>query len=288
MEDTPVLKWTLAALGVIVACFCLGYFVLGPTPRSPQPEPAGVQVAQGNNLPTRVVAPAARPRSTGKPGIILEDQTAEIIANQEKVRKLEEENRKLAEALRQQKLMASPPPPIPSEELAETPAAEPITEGVTEELPADPPAGAAAPIGTPTPIPPDSGTVAAPEARAVPLKPIPAAPPAPKTVTATPKPTPVATPTPKPTPEPKAAAVAETRPNGPRFRVQVGSYNSKQAADNIAGELRGRGFSTSIVTEESGSKATFHVQVGAYNNRANASNTLRELEANGYEARIVE
>ncbi len=270
MEDTPVLKWTLAALGVIVVFFCLGYFVLGPTPKQQHPQPAnGTQIVEQTDGNTSGTA-RTRPRPSAKPGLILEDQTSEI---QAKMKKLEEEKqraeearKKAEEALRLKELAAlASPSPLPTEEpIGESPS--PETSPTPEETQPDNQDNIA--VTTPPPPITPEPKIATPEPRTVTLKPIVArAPIAPK---------------PAPTPEPTKPPASTV------YKVQVGPYSTREAANTMAAELRGRGFSTLIVNEESGSKATFRVQVGAFKSKASADSSAKELQANGYDAQISE
>ena len=63
-SDNPTLRWSLAAVGVVVVCFCLGYFVFGSkgstapevavASPSPEPTPAALPVTMVNNQPLQV------------------------------------------------------------------------------------------------------------------------------------------------------------------------------------------------------------------------------------------
>jgi N-acetylmuramoyl-L-alanine amidase len=66
------------------------------------------------------------------------------------------------------------------------------------------------------------------------------------------------------------------------YRVQVGAFRIKNNADNIANELRQKGYETYIYIED----GLYKVQVGAFRIRANAEKLVEELKSQGYEAII--
>jgi cell division protein FtsN len=70
------------------------------------------------------------------------------------------------------------------------------------------------------------------------------------------------------------------------YRVRVGGYDSQETAQSLAAELNGRGYSTSVVTDRSGSKPVYRIQVGAFRDEKAAKNSQKELKANGYDAVI--
>jgi cell division protein FtsN len=70
------------------------------------------------------------------------------------------------------------------------------------------------------------------------------------------------------------------------YRVRVGGYDSQETAQSLAAELNGRGYSTSVVADRSGSKTVYRIQVGAYRDEKTARNAQKELKANGYDAAI--
>jgi membrane protein involved in colicin uptake len=82
------MKWAAGVLLVIVVCFCLGYFVLGPSSRFGQRTAASVNGGDGATVIERSVLP-----SPGS-GIEVKDRTREIEAAR---RKAEEERKKRAE-----------------------------------------------------------------------------------------------------------------------------------------------------------------------------------------------
>ena len=95
-SDNSALKWTAAAVGVILVCFCLGYYVLGPNAR---PGARGVGAD-----PNGITIVATNP-SPGSPntGIIITEKTAEIEAKRKKAaeeaakKQADEEAKKKAE-----------------------------------------------------------------------------------------------------------------------------------------------------------------------------------------------
>ena len=67
------------------------------------------------------------------------------------------------------------------------------------------------------------------------------------------------------------------------YRVQVGAFSVKANADNLANELRGKGYNSIVVTVG----GLYKVQVGAFSIRSNAETLANELKAKGYDAVIV-
>ena len=67
------------------------------------------------------------------------------------------------------------------------------------------------------------------------------------------------------------------------YKVQVGAFSVKANADNLANELKAKGYSPIVVTVG----GLYKVQVGAFSVRANADVLANELKAKGYDAMIV-
>jgi N-acetylmuramoyl-L-alanine amidase len=67
------------------------------------------------------------------------------------------------------------------------------------------------------------------------------------------------------------------------YKVQVGAFSVRANADNLANELKGKGYSPMVVTVG----GLYKVQVGAFSVRANAEALVTELKSKGYEAIIV-
>ncbi|MCF6462999.1 N-acetylmuramoyl-L-alanine amidase [Clostridium sp. Cult1] len=67
------------------------------------------------------------------------------------------------------------------------------------------------------------------------------------------------------------------------YKVQVGAFSIRANADNLANELRNKGYSPIVGT----AGGLYKVQVGAFSIRANAEALVDELESKGYEAIIV-
>ena len=67
------------------------------------------------------------------------------------------------------------------------------------------------------------------------------------------------------------------------YKVQVGAFSVKANADNLANELKAKGYSPIVVTVG----GLYKVQVGAFSVRANADVLANELRAKGYDAIVV-
>lgn len=266
-SETPIWKWTAALVGVVVACFCLGYFVLG------SPRLGGSNVAANNPAPVGgagIIAEATPAPRPSPPAILIQERTGEIEAKRQrdaeaakkkadeeaKKRAAEEVKRKADETERKRKeeeakaqATAAPAPTATPEPTPEAPIVAPDAPKSDGTTPDAPKTDETKPTD---PKPADKGESAVP------------APPAP----ATPKPEPA---TPKPTPAPTL------------YRVRVGSYPTRDAAKSMASELSGRGYSSTVV----GVDGAFHVQVGAYKNRDKAESAQKELAANGYDVSVT-
>jgi DedD protein len=120
-----------------------------------------------------------------------------------------------------------------------------------------------------------------------------------------PKPTPAATPAPKPKPEPKPepaakqeataipAPVPEPPPPAPsdgkgRYTIQVASFKDIQSADQLVGELRGKGYPAYQLRIDVPEKGVwFRVRVGAYESRSAAERTFKKLLDDRFKAMVV-
>ncbi len=69
-----------------------------------------------------------------------------------------------------------------------------------------------------------------------------------------------------------------------QFRVQTGSFAAQQNARTLADALRGRGYSTSTHAEQENGKTVYKVQIGAYRSRAAADKAAQDLQKSGYPA----
>lgn len=69
-----------------------------------------------------------------------------------------------------------------------------------------------------------------------------------------------------------------------QFRVQTGSFAAQQNARVLAEALRSRGYATSTRAEQEDGKTVYKVQIGAYRNRAAADKAAQDLQKSGYPA----
>lgn len=67
------------------------------------------------------------------------------------------------------------------------------------------------------------------------------------------------------------------------YRVQTGAFKNRGNADNLAAQLKGKGFDTYIVQVN----GLYKVQVGAYSKKANADAMMVKIKAAGYDAFIT-
>ncbi|HYM68315.1 MAG TPA: SPOR domain-containing protein [bacterium] len=71
-------------------------------------------------------------------------------------------------------------------------------------------------------------------------------------------------------------------PTSGRFHVQVGTFDVRQDADELAQRLQKRGYSTSVTTD-----APYRVWVGGYLDRPTADRLVNALHALGFTATMV-
>ena len=234
-SETPIVKLIAGAVGLVVVCFCVGFFLLG---------------GRSSSNPAPVVA--TRTDATPPP------LTVES-ANSPQLSVIETSERKPT---------TSPSLRVGSANVTEeaVPAPRPTTEPKEKPAPSDTSEGAA-PAPTSKPV---------------------AAKRKPSTGDALPLPAPRADEK-EPTPEPdKSASGDESKPgdggSDSLYRVRVkNSFGSHDDADQLASELKGRGFAASVMPA---GKGKFQVQIGAYKDKKRAEEKQKELEKNNYETHI--
>lgn len=150
-SDNPTLKWSLAAVGVVVVCFCLGYFVFGSKGTSASEEPSPAPLTTPSPVPSSLPLTAVE-----SSGLSLQDVTAEKEA--ERRRREEAEQKKREEAQRAAEAAAAEPTPAPEEEPIEnleapTPSPEPDKTEKTEKTAENPEPDKPTPTPSPTPTP---------------------------------------------------------------------------------------------------------------------------------------
>jgi tetratricopeptide (TPR) repeat protein len=157
-------------------------------------------------------------------------------------------------------------------------AAAPASAGVTTAATAVPPAPSPGPPAAKSQAPANPIASQAPPSvpAAAPVT-VPAAPPSvARAPAAAPTKPAVATPTPS-TPAPAAAAATTTRARGPGYTVQVAAYQTQQAAETLADELKAKGYPVRVF----GVAAPFRVRIGRYPTEAQADSVARALKAKG-------
>ena len=169
------------------------------------------------------------------------------------------------------------PDPVPGEAAA-TP----------EPLPMTPPSGvpaAAAPATTPAAVP--AATV--PAAAALITRPI--SPPAAAPAAVTP-------PASKPLPVPVAAAQPATKPAAKPapvppvvslsgWVVQIGSFGTRQKADELVAKLQAKGFRAFTLPYTAAGRTLHRVRVGPEQSRQSADQIAKRLEADGYQPHVA-
>lgn len=247
--ETPIWKYTAVAAVVIVACFFIGYFILGPSAARPTNE-AGADGADSSATVTISDAPPGqvRPRPA-QPTVQVEERTEEIEAEK---RRKEEEARKQEEKRAEERRKEREEEKRRRQEEDERKEA----EGTRED------AGAATEPAEQRPDEPEREPQSQPNESA----PIPPANDAGET------------------PRPRETS---SRPSTELHRVRVGSFENRDNAQNLARELNGRGYATYMEPEQVSGKTVYRIQVGAFRDEKQAREKQQELRANGYEATIA-
>ena len=101
-------------------------------------------------------------------------------------------------------------------------------------------------------------------------------------VTASPSPSPAPNPVGSPTPGP----TIKTSENG-KWRVQLGSFTQQKSAQDLIDLLRHRGYEAKLDKVTSESTTVFKVWVGTFSTREDANQTVTELQADGFEKGFV-
>lgn len=256
------LKNTGIAAAVIAAAFGIGYFVLGGPRSAPAPTDA-------LPVPTAASAPVAAPRAAAMtdPHIQPRTKNSDYTApNAPRIRIVEERTPSLTltrrPAVLQPQADASPASSRDSE--ASQAAATTDTTSGTNDAPGSTGSGAA---GSDTP---GSGSA-------------PLIPPAPAPAAASGTPDQDfeqvgghggA----------EAGQDGATGGGKAQFRVQTGSFAAQQNARILADALRSRGYTTSTRAEQEDGKTVYKVQIGAYRSRAAADKAAQDLQKSGYPA----
>jgi DedD protein len=84
-----------------------------------------------------------------------------------------------------------------------------------------------------------------------------------------------------------AASVAPSQAPTRGFAVQVGSFASRDSADRLAGELRGRRFETFVSPVRSAGRQMYRVRVGPVADRTAAQALVTRLKAAGQSGTVV-
>ncbi len=91
--------------------------------------------------------------------------------------------------------------------------------------------------------------------------------------------------------QPENVTHTETPPSASAsslFRVQVGVFSTKEAAEQEAAKVRERGFDANVHTTIEGGRTLYHIQNGVYRNRANAEAMQQRLKEAGIDTHLAE
>jgi DedD protein len=90
----------------------------------------------------------------------------------------------------------------------------------------------------------------------------------------------------KPTPV-ETVAPSPTSKLGPSWSVQLGSFASRENADNLSRQVKGLGFAVYVLPGGSGSAARYRVRVGPLADRESAERTAAKLKSMGHASSLV-
>jgi cell division septation protein DedD len=114
-------------------------------------------------------------------------------------------------------------------------------------------------------------------------------PPAPQTIvppevqyTPVAPPKPIETPSPKPAPKPAARPPQTAAATSTMYRVVVGSFDTKQEAQDVAENIRADGFPVYMYTAD----GKYRLQIGAFKSKALATSLMTKATEYGYNAFI--
>lgn len=246
-QENQTLRWSLIVVGIVVVCFCLGYFVLSPKGTEP--------VAAATPTPF-VMTPSPAPAKLIAEQVESPLKIVDITAEKEAERKRKEaEERKRLEA--QQAAQASPEPSD-----AETPNPEEMPADDTKPVDEETPSPEVKPSEDPSTTKKTDDSTEKPKTDSD------------KKPTDDEKP--------KDTENNKKSEVAKVN-----YRVRVGGiFKGRDDANKLVEELRGRAISSFVTADQRGGKTIYHVQIGAYSDKKSAERAKMMLESNGYDATI--
>ena len=258
-SENPTLKWSLAAVGVVVVCFCLGYFVFGTkgaptdatpavTTPSPEPTPGGLQIT-----------------AVESQGLQVEDITAEKEAARKRKEAAERAREEAKLKAADPGFIEASPSPDPDETLTD-PDEDPTKSKNKKRNPDEDPSKT-----EPDPAKPD-------------VDPMMTEPDKTKSEGDKPK---VEPDKPKTEGEKSKTESEKTVASKNLFRVRIGGAKStRDDAEKLVAELRGRGYTPTIIADQRKGKTIYHVQAGAFSDSDGAERRKKELENNGYDARV--
>ncbi|MCL5037352.1 MAG: SPOR domain-containing protein [Chloroflexi bacterium] len=87
-------------------------------------------------------------------------------------------------------------------------------------------------------------------------------------------------------PKPVETQQAETGPES-LFTLQMGAFTDRGNADELAGQLKGKGYSVHTVSVKQGDKDVFKIQVGTFKDRTSAEDQQGKLRSQGFDSIIV-
>lgn len=247
-------KYLAGSVAVVAVAFCIGYFVIGGS--RPQPTPPE------NVVPPNVAAPAAP--APAKPAIIARaprTQNGEYTApGAPRIRIVEERNPSLLDTSKMQpkpaakssdseaSQEAAPTPKTVSTVISPTDAGSDSTDNTAPNTDTAPPDG-----GTPSPT--VTGTNPDPDTEKV-------------------------------SGTGAGEVGQDGVSSKTQFRVQAGSFVASENAKALADALRRRGYVTSTRAERDGDRTVYKVQVGAYRTKSAADKAAQDLQSSGYPASV--
>lgn len=87
---------------------------------------------------------------------------------------------------------------------------------------------------------------------------------------------------PKPSTAPSGEKTKDENPKNTVYKIQLGAFSTKENAQTLINELKGKGVDATVVPLKKDGKDYFRVQAGAYKNKESADKLANDLKHQGY------
>jgi cell division septation protein DedD len=276
-DSNNTVKYLAGSVAVLGIAFCIGYFFIGGSRPQPTPPenliPSNPPVAAAP-VPAKPVILTRTPRTQngeytapGAPSIRIAEDKSPSLVDLSKLRNKATDSTKTPDSEATQEAAPTPKDSLNDSPTPDTapPDGDATTSGDTPPTPTTTPDNTTPGNTTPdntasnkTPPPPPNND---PDVEQVGTHPV--------------------------GPHSDSEAGQEGTSGKAQFRVQAGSFVASENAIALADALRRRGYDTSTHAERDGDKTVYKVQVGAYRNRTAANKAAQDLQSSGYPASVA-